>query len=792
MRRLRHIVWLIPILLLAFGLRVWGLTEHNIWWDEGIGVWVARLPLLEGIRWTATDSHPPLHYAILRGWWLIAGEGGTAMSTIYVLRFPSVIAGLFTVIVTYKLGRLLGGTTTGILAALLMAISRFSIIWSQEIRMYGLATTLTTGSLWSAVWLWRTTGRPRSAGAWRAWCGYVGCTAAALFTLYLTGTVLAVTNLAFLVVAFRQRWHRRSVWLWVTAQVAVVALVAPWLLYALPRMHSLSTDDPFDPGFFLQLYATMLTVGSPLNLEKYVPWIVTALVGLILGVTAIIWRIRKRSVDEAQQVFQSGGLTMLLVGLLLPPLAVVVVALPELNLGFSRSVAPRYLLPLSACYTVLLAWGGATMAGRSRLFRHRRLDTLRRILGVAISTTVILGAVIGLTSFYPGRARRDDYVTIAEILRNHRHPTDAVVLYVDRDWPIFAAHYEDARENLPYGADFSDLTYVDTVLGKIWETATAIWLVATPESQQADPLQHVPQWLAAQAAVTQTLVDGENTLTLYARSERDAQVRQTMLPGRTLPHQVTAAHSLVGVHLPLLRYRTGDTLRLGLYWIPPIPEGTEVQIDNEHSRARFTIPRPTADLNIVRSQVDIPLTSELSEGEYQISLKAPGYTPTPVGTFKLIAVTVDEVDAATQIPHRTDVQFGDAIALVGYALPTTTVAPGGTVDLTLYWRTDVPLTDRYKVFTHLRGEVFNAATDNFLWGQQDNEPGNGQLLTTLWAPGRLIRDSYRIPVDPQAPPGTYALEVGMYGLVHGNRLPVSAQGLSVDNDALLLATIIVQ
>ena len=32
------------ILLVALALRLWGLDQHNIWWDEGLSAWAARLP----------------------------------------------------------------------------------------------------------------------------------------------------------------------------------------------------------------------------------------------------------------------------------------------------------------------------------------------------------------------------------------------------------------------------------------------------------------------------------------------------------------------------------------------------------------------------------------------------------------------------------------------------------------------------------------------------------------------------------------------------------------------------
>ena len=123
------------------------------------------------------------------------------------------------------------------------------------------------------------------------------------------------------------------------------------------------------------------------------------------------------------------------------------------------------------------------------------------------------------------------------------------------------------------------------------------------------------------------------------------------------------------------------------------------------------------------------------------------------------------------ISHPLEARFGPDVRLLGYDLPQTRVGAGDVVPLTLYWQTDAALTERYKVFTHLVGTVWNANGGNFLWGQRDNEPQSDQLPTTRWVPGEVIVDRYRIEVDPAAPVGTYQLEVGMYGLLDGERLP---------------------
>jgi hypothetical protein len=164
-----------------------------------------------------------------------------------------------------------------------------------------------------------------------------------------------------------------------------------------------------------------------------------------------------------------------------------------------------------------------------------------------------------------------------------------------------------------------------------------------------------------------------------------------------------------------------------------------------------------------------------------------------VGDFMLLRSAAGAEISLDDIAYPVDYQLGEHIQLIGYDLPASrTAAPGGAVELTLYWRTDAAIPVRYKVFTHLLGEVYNANSDNFLWGQQDNEPGGGQALTTLWVPGTVIEDRYRIPVDPAAPPGTYQIEIGMYGLVDVARLPVADANGVPAGDAIFLTAIEIQ
>jgi 4-amino-4-deoxy-L-arabinose transferase-like glycosyltransferase len=473
------------ILGLAFALRLWGLADHNIWWDEGLAAWAARLPAARILDWTAHDVHPPLYFLLLRGWWRLVGDGE------FVLRFPSALIGTLGVAVIYGLARALSGRRAGLLAALFFTLSAFAISWSQEMRMYILASGLATATLWAAFRLWQSRRR-------QVWIAYVLACAAGLWTLYLNVTVPLIANLAFLIVWFRRGRPGPLLIRWASAQVAALALFIPWLIYALPRIPTWSTSEPFSPLFFVHLYGTLLAVGLPVNLETYTPFTIAAFG--VLALTLIpLWRV-SRSIE------QLAGIAMLLLGLILPALVVYIVSLP-IHIFYAPRLAPRYLLPLAACFYVLLALGLSALS---------RWSWRLSAAGVAIVAAVALS---GVMDFYPGRLRRDDLISLAATLKAYVRPNDVVVLHSDKDWPLFAAQYEGEWRGVPNGAAM-EADGANALLAPLWEGAEGLWLVTTPDAQRIDPQATVRTWLEAKA-VTSTRWDfGDNALAFYSMCAR--------------------------------------------------------------------------------------------------------------------------------------------------------------------------------------------------------------------------------------------------------------------------------
>lgn len=109
--------------------------------------------------------------------------------------------------------------------------------------------------------------------------------------------------------------------------------------------------------------------------------------------------------------------------------------------------------------------------------------------------------------------------------------------------------------------------------------------------------------------------------------------------------------------------------------------------------------------------------------------------------------------------------LGGQIEFLGFDLPRRQVRAGEELPLVLYWRALEPLETNYQSFVHL---THPAAVS---WGQSDAlNPGG--LPTTRWPLDRYVQDPHRVQIRPGTPPGEYRLQVGLYTLEDGHRVPV--------------------
>jgi uncharacterized membrane protein len=130
--------------------------------------------------------------------------------------------------------------------------------------------------------------------------------------------------------------------------------------------------------------------------------------------------------------------------------------------------------------------------------------------------------------------------------------------------------------------------------------------------------------------------------------------------------------------------------------------------------------------------------------------------------------------------HATKANFSGQMKLLGYTLKVEEIKPGASVQLALYWQGLANMEASYTVFTHLIDE------NEQIMGQKDNPPVSGLYPTTEWTPGETIVDRYEIAAGPEIPPAEYSIEIGLYELDSGERLPVlDVMGSPQDSQVIL-------
>src|ERR1035441_8645514 len=122
------VVW--GIVALGAVLRLIALGNKSFWLDEIASVVIVRMSGNSFWSWVwRSEGNMALYYVMLRTW-LHLGLGEASV------RMLSVLPGIASVPMMYPLGARLFGRRVGILAALFLALSTCSIVYSQEARGY--------------------------------------------------------------------------------------------------------------------------------------------------------------------------------------------------------------------------------------------------------------------------------------------------------------------------------------------------------------------------------------------------------------------------------------------------------------------------------------------------------------------------------------------------------------------------------------------------------------------------------------------------------------------------------
>lgn len=214
----RLVLW--GVLLAGFALRVHELGALSLWMDEAFSVFGSRPPVAQALANLLADGvHPPLFYFVQRLSYLFGVSE-------FALRWPAAMMGVLGIAAIARLARDWWGRRASLLAGLLLALSPFAVWYGREARMYSMLLLLTLGVMRAfEVWM-------RGGGlSWRMWAAFVSLSAAAYTTHYFA-LMLPLTQLAFILLTFRQTFrHLRA---WSLVQLLAAVPLALWVaaLYA--------------------------------------------------------------------------------------------------------------------------------------------------------------------------------------------------------------------------------------------------------------------------------------------------------------------------------------------------------------------------------------------------------------------------------------------------------------------------------------------------------------------------------------------------------------------------------
>ncbi|MBX6770598.1 MAG: glycosyltransferase family 39 protein [Chloroflexi bacterium] len=335
--------------------------------------------------------------------------------------------------------------------------------------------------------------------------------------------------------------------------------------------------------------------------------------------------------------------------------------------------------------------------------------------------------------------------------------TPTVIASLARGAPL---QYVDADETIPFPA-----------------RGAAVYFAAPDTAADISPLLARLAWPSGPRPTGPALPGG------YLRLAATA-------PGARLPSgwRTTSARledgSIITAYAAPRQLHPGARAEIDVLWQigrpPPEPSAESIFVhlvdDRGHVQAGADLaPLPTATwirgawlLN--RFAMEIP--RQLPPGRYWLDIgryRRPAIVPLRViGADGRIGPTSIRV-GPTAVPPPTPTVgpltplgavFGGVIRLEGWRVDQS----ADRLEVLLLWRAVAPPPADYTVFVHLIGP------NGHLAAQDDRQPRSGQFPTSTWESGDQVLDTHAIALRDISP-GTYRLEVGLYTLPDGRRLP---------------------
>ena len=593
--------WLIAILLLAWVLRTYRISDISLRADEATNLYIAADSPAQIIRvFISDDPHMPLYYLILHYWMKIAGRSEISV------RFPALFAGVTAVALVYVLGKQLFARTPGIalIGAFLSAINPYLVWDAQEVYMY---SALTAVAIASFILFLRVMKPGARLGAWAI---YVILNATGLFLHYLAILFIIAQGVLWLKWSVQRKLMRNTSITWFVAQGITLMLLMPWFILS-------SSASGFQSGFWQH-------IGLPEMVWRLV---------VAFSVGRMDARLMPPMVEPvAGSLLAIVFLALLLIGLFTPsskddaPARITLAAflgVPVLVLFVHAIVRfpildERYTLFLIPAFVLLVARG---------LDRLDALVQTRRVFHAA-TIVIVLASAYSLNNYFhvPAFSKSPDWRSFMRQLTASARPGDVLIQnYPDPALPYYLRE-RMPRVLLPRTGFSNAYNEVAADLDRLTTKYDRLWVQPVPFAEW-DTNGLVVTWLDRHAYLAAIYEFHGLKLALY-------------LSPHTALRQATPSHAIFDGSIRLLGYQVErpekiqpETMaHVALYWQAQSPPtraltaflhlySTDGKLWSQHDAPPLRGTYPTANWSpgeIIVDQFDMEIPADMPVGTYSL------------------------------------------------------------------------------------------------------------------------------------------------------------------------------
>ena len=735
-----------------------------------------------------------------------------------VARMPSLIISVFTVPCVYWVGKKMFSAHEGLIAAAMVAFAPQAVLWGGRARNYALIQFIVLCAAF-LFYKWTIAGDGDRYG----WLFVITFVAAVY-----THNVAMLLYPAFLLCAFLCRG-----WRWFFQRKVVAANV----LIFMGMASSLYLYRRLRPPGWSEVGQGRLEVGVSFNLlgafQRYKPFFLglddlpfSAMLTVlcIVGVAYFLWRVARRRRFRAVLSPSDEDSSLAYLTIFFS-----VIVLEMFFVVNERRWSPRYFfLEAPLFYLIgidvlsrIIGFGERTLRGRGWL---SSLNWDRRWGQAKLLTTVLAVLVVGLVSWPAVTAvvakGEYGYDRAFRYVLENRQPGDTVMTFALSPCALYLG--EDGCDYVAIEKDFHSyaiqqegrwieawggvpILFTDEELVEVIEASPRAWFVVDESRFRTRYTDYFIQYVWDRME----LVAKEGGVFVFLSESPPAP---PLAVQRSLNYNLGDKVALLGYGLSSTEIEPGGVLNLSLWWQAQrhILQSYSAFVHLVDAEGRMWAQHDGAPLNglhpttrwvegeIISDPRELLLPQDLPHGRYR--LQTGMYLPEtmehlPVfrddGELAGEAAVLDYVRVAGDTPDAlapdqvVAFNLGNEVTLLGYDLEVAGARPGGTVRLVLYWRAERQMDEDYTVFVHL------VDADGRISGQQDSVPEGGFYRTSFWDVGEVVRDEHELTIDADAIPGEHRIEVGMYVLATGQRLPLVDEAGETAGDAVLLGTIAV-